>query len=170
MLLNCYFQRPRTPWSCFSIVLLFQTVSKTPSDWRTYLYCVIIFTYLGCYRYTDGSSVKSIDPGIPKGCIKSSKRPECYTTLSISAPLFGYGASQSTTCSVDWSRSLFTANNEPWISFKSPIFNPLFDTRHFKNISLKVRLNMTTSPMHWHSLEFLSKGVKGSGAKTFIPV
>ncbi|XP_046839935.1 uncharacterized protein LOC124434103 isoform X2 [Xenia sp. Carnegie-2017] len=109
---------------------------KTDGDFRSI--CELPLKYEGCYRYTDGSSVKRIDPGIPKGCIKSSKRPECYTTLSISAPLFGYGASQSTTCSVDWSRSLFTANNEPWISFKSPIFNPRFDTRHFKNISLKI--------------------------------
>ena len=75
--------------------------------------CDIPHTYKGCYRYTDGSSVKRF---IHETQLIDCTEPNdgiCYDKFRISAPIFkedGYNAS----CFIAWHKSMFSVNDQPW--------------------------------------------------------
>ena len=75
--------------------------------------CDIPDTYKGCYRYTDGSSVKRFIHKTQLIDCTESNDGKCYEKFRISAPIFkedGYNAS----CFIVWNKSMFSVNDQPW--------------------------------------------------------
>ncbi|CAB4013571.1 Hypothetical predicted protein [Paramuricea clavata] len=79
--------------------------------------CDIPDTYKGCYRFTDGTSVKrfSSKPQL-KNCTGKFDG-DCFQKYKISAPIFS-GDGHSSNCSIVWQESYFSVNDQPWKKFR----------------------------------------------------